>query len=431
MPLIDSTKKADISSRAQQSLVKRTLGGITQESAVNAIEKATNEAILEGNKRIGSLEMQVRDYNSAISVLQEKVKKEKIQSEELQSKLDDLNKRLASSHAIKTGKPRILPNGHIETIRVNRNGFRETTETLADGRKVSKKFETIDGDILKITYNPATGKPLKTFSNINGDTLTEYNGDKQTTKPVNNKKVAPKKPEIIATEMLRDESNRSNGLSVIRKSYSDGSYDMVTYSHFRQSPISETKINKDGKEVQKTEYRFFNDCKTATTQIYGTENHRPTAVNTKYIYDKLHKSEGIHILEEKKLLDNSNNIYMKVVKYDNGLTQIIKAEKDENGIYNLSNPSMKIIYPKDSKIKYGKISYYSQFYVEKETLKMKDGSTVTIKIDDNYDPVKILIAQGDGSQKELKTRQEIYEYLKSIGKNLGLKSSKYYNNSLL
>ena len=438
MPLIDSVSKAGIMQRAQQGLVKRTLGGVTQESAINAINQATNEAVVEGNKRIASLELEVRDKDSRIYSLRESLDNETSKLEqatqvaqELKDKLTVINEQFAKANAIKVGKPKTLPNGNIETIRVNRNGFRETTETLADGRKVSKKFETIDGDVLKITYNPVTGEPLKAFSNVNGDTLTEYKDGKATAaKPVNNKKVTPKKPELINTEIVKDESNRSNGISEIRRSYSDGSYDTIIYSHYKQHPLKEIKINKDGKVFQETEYKFYDHYKIANTRIIDIEKNRAQLIIGKKIFDEGFEPDYTHVKEDYRFLDDKNQTIKKVVKYNNGLVRIIEAKKDEYGFADTSNPSLTIIYPKTSKIKSSEVKYRTQFHVSKEILKMKDGSTVTMSVDSNYRPYDVVITDKEGNQKILDTREEIFEYMKSISKNAGLESGDYYYNAL-
>ena len=435
MPLIDTADiTAKITARAQQQLVKKPLGGVSRDSADKAIEQAAHEALLEGNKRIGSLELLVEDKDRSICVLKESMEKQKAYNskinQELQDKLDTLNKQLAQSNAIKVGKPKTLPNGNIETIRVNKNGFRETTERLADGRKVSKKFENIDGDILKITYDPSTEKPLKVFSNINGDTLTEYNGDKITTKAVNNKKVLPKKPELIKTEMLKDESKMSSGISKIRRSYSDGSYDMIDYSHYRQYPIKEVKINKAGKVYQETEYKFYDHYKISTTSVLDPKKQRAKVIISKRIYDKDFEPKNTYINEDHKFTDDNCQIYKKVIKYNNGLVRIIEAKKDEYGFLNTSNPSLKIIYPKNSKIKSSEVKYRSQFDPSKETLKMRDGSTVTMSIDSNYNPYDVVISDKQGNNKILESGEEIREYMTSIGKNAGINSSDYYYNVL-
>ena len=81
--------------------------------------------------------------------------------------------------------------------------------------------------------------------------------------------------------------------------------------------------------------------------------------------------------------------------------------------------------------KSSKINLEDTFSSKEEVLTMRDGSVVTLKIDESYKPFELVIeSKKDAEKVSMTDRQEIYEYLKSIGKVGYLDDRKYYSNCI-
>ena len=121
--------------------------------------------------------------------------------------------------------------------------------------------------------------------------------------------------------------------------------------------------------------------------------------------------------------------YKTEEKTKQGLKRIITAKTDKYGNVDDSNPTLKYIYPKESLIKSSTVDSESRFYANKEILKMKDGSTVTMGINNNYTPYNVTINR-QGEAPKILEREEGAEYLKKIGKVGYRQDENYFSNVL-
>ena len=113
------------------------------------------------------------------------------------------------SKQTKVGKEKVLPNGNIQVIKVNKNGTTEVLERTPEGKNVSAKFRTIDGDIVKYYFNPVTEDVIKIYKNIDGkETLSVKKDGKWGASEVNVKSEKPEKPTVVSTEKIKDSIGR-------------------------------------------------------------------------------------------------------------------------------------------------------------------------------------------------------------------------------
>ena len=424
MPSINSENVKNIVQFAENGLKKKTIGGFTPESTKEALQKVANEIKQLADDALGAVQKELQAYKgkSAQEMAELTSKKDAVilaKDKQIAEVKEYAKQQIKALKAIKTGKPKILPNGNTETVKVNKNGARMTTETTPDGKRMSISVETINGDIRKTKYDPQTGKPVQTFTNINGDKVLNYSdGIFKKKSSVNTKKIKPAKPELISDKVIETK----NQMQKIKKVYSDGSYEMIDYNPYTQKAVEGAKFNAQGK---KTEYFITGGYLKNDLYFKETVKLNPaTGKKTEYIKES---SDGTII---RTLYNDAEVAYKTVQKTKQGLKRIIVCDIDKYGNVQTQNPKLKYIYPKDSLIKESKIDFQSQFFAVKETLRMKDGSAVTLKIDNNYNPYEVTIIR-KGQNPQVLNREEGSTYLSKIGKVGYRDDNKYYYNSIL
>ena len=221
---------------AENGFVKKTFGGVTPESAKEALTKVAEGVKKMADDAVGAVQRELEAYKGKTAremaemtsrndaVILSKDAKLAETSEQLETTKAALKK----ARATKTGKPKTLRNGNIQTVKVNQNGAKMTTETTATGDKVSVTVETLDGDVRKTKYNVATGKPKSTYTNTNGEQLIKYDKDgKSITKKAVNLKKGTEKPKLISDDLVAQ--NEHSVIQSRKRTYSDGSYENITY----------------------------------------------------------------------------------------------------------------------------------------------------------------------------------------------------------
>ena len=375
---------ANVVNKASEGLVTRTLGGVTKESASKAIQTAADNVKNIADKEIGTVQRELNqlryDSNLTAQKLAEKtsehdnfVLQAANEKQALENQITSLKERITRVLRPRTGKPKVLPNGNTQTIKTNLNGATMTVETLPNGKKVSVTVRNIDGDVRKTFYDPATGKPMKTFTNTNGDKLIEYkDGKSLTTKNVNNKKVKPQKPQVVNTEVIKSDIY---GRQTIRKSYSDGSYELIEYSASKNRPVSSVKMDNNNLLSEQQNYYYKeNDNLVETLKYEAGRSHSPIEKIQEYTDKNITKVTKY----DKKGFTTEVNILRK-----GGKTTIIKAQKDDYGNRIASKATIRHIFPKGSKIKTSDIRELEHYRVE-ETLHLKDGRIAVLKTNNNY-----------------------------------------------
>ena len=306
---------------------------------------------------------------------------------EVSSKLEQVKEKIKHALSVKVSKPRTLSNGNIETAKVNKNGAKMVTETLPDGRKVKVSVETLDGDVRVTKYDPVTGKPASTFTNTNGDKVITYDKDGKAInqKNVNVKKGNIQKPTLISQQILTETNVKAD----IRRTYSDGSYEDIVFSKIRNCKTYCKKYDRQGRVTES--FKRYAD---------GTYNVKKFNPDTKSLIIEDFDENGKSI--KKVFYDDNGKEIKRIFTYPNGLKKTVKPSVNEYGISNFNCQQIKYTYPKNSRIKQSVIDY-SESCNDKltETLKMKDGSTVTLDLDGWYNPRHITIKPKDGEPKLL------------------------------
>ena len=421
-----------IANKAAAELKSKALGGVSKESAVDAIQHGVAEALKKGEEAVAEA---VKAGQEAVGRVQKELAevrgKTAQEIADLTSQKDEVvlkaKEELKKAKAVKTFE-KVLPNGNKEIRKVNRNGAVMVREVTPEGKNVRTSVTTLEGDYRKTTYNAATGKPMTTFTNVNGDKLIKYNAEGRAVseKNVNVIKTKPQKPQLQKTEILKEDSQ----IAEIRKTFTDGSYTNISYSKFRKNPVFEKTYDKNGKLIVETQYSFGR---------YEGEVYKETK---KFNPETGKISERINVSDkfERKVKYNEKQQAVEVtIDYRNGFKQNLKVVPDEYGMIDQDKARSIITYPKESKIKTSKITKYDKYNVpEEEVLSMKDGSKVVLKnFDNDYNPHKVEIyKKGEKTpQKEINDYLEVKEYLRDIGKMKKLSSQesygeKYFSHSI-
>ncbi len=411
---------------AENVLKKKTLGGFSAESTQEALKKVADGVKELADNAVGAVQKELQAYKNKTAQEMADLTSQKDavilskdkQIAEIKEEAAQQLKAVKAAKAVKTGKARTLPNGNTETVKVNKNGARMTTETTPEGKKINVTVETIDGDIRKTKYDAQTGKPVQTFTNVNGDKVLNYSDGKlEKAADVNIKKTKPQKPELISDKVIREEST----VQTIKKSYSDGSYETFEYVPMYGKVYSGEKFNAQG---QKTEYFKKNSFKDK--EMTETVKLNPQTGKKSEYY--LKSSDGSYT----RILYNDAEVgYKKIEKTQQGLKRIITCDIDKYGNVDTYHPKMKYIYPKDSPIKNTKIKLAQNIYEStEEIMKMKDGSTVALKLDGFYNPYHVTIMR-KGQEPQVLNRNEGEAFLDKIGKVGYREDRNYYNNIIV
>ena len=421
MSLLNVEQISKIVEAAEKGLKKKALGGFTPESTTEALKKTAQGVKELADNSIGKVQKELAEYKNktACEMADLVSKKDTVILEkdskitEVSSKLQQANEKIKYALSVKVSKPRTLSNGNIETAKVNKNGAKMVTETLPDGRKVKVSVETLDGDVRVTKYDPVTGKPVSTFTNTNSDKLIKYdkNGKAINQENVNVKKGNIQKPTVVSQQILQESDVKAD----IRRTYSDGSYEDIVFSKRRNCEVWRKKYDRKGREIESFE-RFADG--SYTVKKFNSDDTKS------YIIESF--SENDKSIE--KIFYDNNEKIKKIFTYPNGLKKTVKPPVNEFGIPDWgSGYQIKYTYPKNSRIKESLIDY--PYYGEiTNTLKMKDGSTVTIRVSNDYDPVHVTIRPKDGGEPKLLEDSAGEEFLDEIDYLASLRKRDIYTD---
>lgn len=401
---------SQIQRKAACYLQNRTLGGVTKESATTAIEVAVKDSLEIGEQAATKIEQQLKterenqkiitkSLNNTVSMLETKLQEAQkdfdTAMQQAKAKIRDIRKPKTIT--------KTLENGNTETRKVNLNGATMVHEVSPSGKAVKTEVTLLDGSKRRTTYNPTTGKPMKTFTNVNEDKIIKYDHEGKSIKQeaVNVKKVVTEKPKMVAQEILEDK----NGVAIIKRSFSDGSYEIINYSKTKKAAFFEKRFDANGTLKSETQSYFNSDgLLSKETKIYEEEKITEKIIDAKK-FKKITR------------YGNDDCITEQIYEYPSGHKKIIKSTKDEYGFINESNRTVKYIYPKTTKIKESNITFSDKYTPAIERLKMRDGSTIELsKINSDYFPCKVEVISKDGSTKVIENRQEIRDLIENIGK---------------
>lgn len=339
---INPEQISNVTKNAYNALKSKALGGVSKESAQEAISAVVKKMSELADEAIGKVqqEMDVLRGKTAQEIAEITSKKDAVILSTKKDAAEAIEKAKAeASVAIQKAKApksaeRILPNGHKEVRKVNQNGAVMVKEYNETGQLLSVNVTTLDGSIRRTYYNPITGKPVKTFTNTSGtDMLVEYpDGAMKKMTRVNNKKVQPQKPTIVSQTKIQNVKGEFMGESgtQFERIYSDGSKEVITRYH-NSTDVSDVRVttlqrfNKDGDFVYKK-------------SIFPEDNHvREMIINgNRKINIESYDKDGVKkIIRNEHLLDSITGNY-KLIKASlvmGNEKTVYRALKDEFGFY--------------------------------------------------------------------------------------------------
>ena len=343
-----------IVSEAASKLTSKTFGGVSKESAMEAIKaavKAGEEAVAKVTQELqafkGKTAQEMAELTSKNDrvILQTKAEAQAAVEAAQKQAAEQVKAAKAAARAPKVFK-KVLPNGGKEVRKVSANGATMVKEYNAEGKLVKYSVTQLDGSIRRTTFDPITGKPVKTFINIGGDKLIEYKeGSSSLTKAVNKKKVKAEKPTLVSqTEPKRiynSDWGREGGYEVTR-TYSDGSKEVV--QKFTEGNNNRTVVRKTNAKGIQTEEKITWEGGNYRLNRYNPEKR--TRENT----------ESYDIGNGIKLTTTNRSVYLpnEGLPTTTGCDYVLgKAKvtadriKDEFGLY-INKYRIKVSYPKET-----------------------------------------------------------------------------------
>ena len=354
-----------IASESAATLKGKMMGGVSRESAVDAITGAatkvadlmTEEAkTAQRNfqssidqlrrthaQEIASKDTFIKGQATEITETKSALTQSKQENETLGKKLSgiaDRIKRAATFRRIKTN-----PDGTEVFAKSNINGAKMEKVVNKDGKTVQINVEQLDGSVRRTTYNPETGKPMRTYTNTGKEPveiLYDQYGRSVKTRKVNVKKVdaqkAPK-PTVVSTKILRDD----DGVRELESKMSDGS-------------IKKVMVLKSNGEVIESSHASTRDYWAATGVWYSKGNDGVRR------FVKRTRNDAGKIVEKWETIHPSG---IKVVTPYSTVT-------DDFGITRITE---RMTFPKSSNVKrIDRITVEGSNGPAKEVIKMKDGT---------------------------------------------------------
>lgn len=353
---INPQKISELTQQAYSMLKNKTLGGVSKESAQTAISEAVNKAVQMGEEAVGKVqqEMQALRGKTAREIAEITSQKDvavfNAKQEAAQAIARAKDEAAAAVKKAKSPKQaeRVLPNGHKEVRKVNRNGAVMVKEYNEAGQLLKSNVTTLDGTIRRTSYNPLTGKPVKTFTNTSGkDMLIEYSDNGMTKMTgVNNKKAAPQKPTLVSQTRPRPVNDGWSGETGqgFERIYSDGSKEEISrfFNPDYRGVVNRTilkRYDKDGKLVY--DQTKWPDGNAVREHIY--KDNRRISKEYAIVRGERRKSEI------EAVYDNNTNrsVIVKAKKETDESKTVYTALKDELGFYT-GKYRAKTTYPKGS-----------------------------------------------------------------------------------
>ena len=353
-----------ITQNALTHLKGKTFGGVSKESAQEAVEHGVTEVIKQGREAIGQVQQEMTLLRNKTAQEISQITSEKDVAifnakQEAQQKIATAQK--AADEKVKQAKApktfeKLLENGNKLIRKVNQNGAvmeKELITTVDKNqqpveRVLRAKVETLAGDIRKTTYNPQTGKPVKTYTNTNGSKVYEYKEDGFATNVnnVNVKKIMSLKPTIVEQTPAKPVPGYWQGETGMEfeRIYSDGSKDKITKildrNHNDNTRVKLVKVDKDGNFLEETTKWENGAVRTSKrmpnganreSETYITQEGQPVTYYSESLYDS---TTGERVTTE------FGGTYQK-------LRYSAKIQKDEFGLYT-GKYRAKIKFPKES-----------------------------------------------------------------------------------
>lgn len=354
-----------IAAESAATLKGKMMGGVSRESAVDAITGAatkvadimTEEArVAQRNfqssidqmrrthaQEIASKDTFIRGQAAEITETKSALTQSQQENATLGKKLSGLAdriKRAATFRRIKTN-----PDGTEVFAKSNVNGAKMEKVVNKDGKTTQINVEQLDGSVRRTTYNPETSKPIRTYTNTGKEPVEiiyDQYGRSVKTRKVNVKKADAQnvpKPTVVSTKILRDD----DGVRELESQMSDGS-------------IKKVMISKKNGEVIQSSHASIRDYWSATGVWYNKDNDGVRR------FVKRTRNDAGKIVEKWETIHPSG---IKVVTPYSKVT-------DDFGITRITE---RMTFPKSSKVKrIDRITVEGSNGPAKDIIKMKDGT---------------------------------------------------------
>lgn len=407
-----------IAAESAATLKGKMMGGVSKESAVDAITGAatrvadimTEEAKVAQRNFQSSIDQLRRTHADEIASKDSFIRGQEVQISEsktalaqsqqenatLGKKLSGLAnriKRTATFRRIKTN-----PDGTEVLAKSNINGAKMEKVVNKDGKTIQINVEQLDGSVRRTTYNPETGKPIRTYTNTGKEPVEliyDQYGRSVKTRKVNVKKAdaqnAPK-PTVVSTKILRDD----DGVRELESKMSDGS-------------IKKVMVLKSNGEIIQSSHASCRDYWNATGVWYNKDN------NGVRRFVKRTRNEAGKIVERWETI------------HPNGI-KVVTPYSTVTDDFGITRVTARMTFPKSSKIKrIDRISVEGSHAPAKEIVKMKDGTTFELTDfkmwntesrmprDRFYCPTQATLITRDGIRTPLeKAKVAMLEWLKTF-----------------
>ena len=273
-------------------LTSKTFGGVSKDSALQAIKEAAEKVANAGKEAVGKVQAELDAYRgkTAQEMAELTSQKDTVNlelndtKEELSKNQAELSKAKEELKANQRTKEhvKVLENGNKEIRKVNKNGALMVKEVNANDQVVKYTVTPLNGSVRRTTFDPVTGKAVKTYTNVGGDKLIEYDekGQVKSEKAVNKKTEKQEKPTLVSQTAPKAIQGKFIGQygTEIERHYSDGSKEIIqvikennqtyctTVEKYDKNGINiETKRNwPESKSERITKFEYEKNGKTLT-----------------------------------------------------------------------------------------------------------------------------------------------------------------------
>ncbi len=404
-----------IAAESAATLKGKMMGGVSKESAVDAITGAatrvadimTEEAKVAQRNFQSSIDQLRRTHADEIASKDSFIRGQEVQISESKTALaqsqqenETLGKRLSGiadriRKAATFRRVKSNPDGTEVFAKANVNGTRMEKVVNPEGKITQINVEQLDGSVRRTTYNPETGKPVRMYTNTGKDPVEityDQFGRSIKTRKVNVKKSAAPKPTVVETKILRD----SDTIRELESKMSDGS-------------IKKVMVLKSNGEIIESSHASSPNFWNATGVWYNKDNN------------------GVRRFVKRTRNDAGKIVERWETIHPNGI-KVVTPYSTVTDDFGITRVTARMTFPKSSKIKrIDRISVEGSHAPAKEIVKMKDGTTFELTDfkmwntesqrprDRFFYPTNGSMISKDGTRTPLqKTGAEMLEWLKTF-----------------
>ena len=418
-----------IVTNAAKKFEKKFMGGITEESARKALQAGIEEAATIGQAevRIVQQKLSKTQVQSAQQIAELTKQKDRFERgvNQLTAERDQIAEELKAAQQVIEGAAKpirgINPKGNIVEVSTNPRGrITKTVEKLPNKEETPISVTYTDKLGYKRTnhLDLGTGKVERTTTNTHGN--HEYVYGEKGSVVIGSKSKKPVK--CLSKDII--EKNLKNGIAKIKKTYSDGSYEIINYNINTKCEFSGYRINKYGKKISEFEMRGNNSEKMTTF----FDEDRGEFLSSRLIEWTTNKGGKGSQETFYEYSEGTAKAYKKETIMPDGIKQIAEALQDQYGFFDRNHLTIKYLYPKSHKVKSSKITpvLNQGHYYANETIKLRDGRIIEAKISDAGQPFEIVVKSKDGKilETDFKAGRDLINSLNNRGESF--QGSAYY-----